>query len=171
MTKTKISYANHVFAHVAPGPYTYRGYTCEKFQAIPGAPDCPIQPGTSCDHCSMAIMHTFWFEGTNGHKFKVGSSCVEKAGDSGIRRVIAEDVAEMRRKQAEDLDRRKTAQIDAWLADDGVRLELASLPHPLDWRAEKGETRLDWAVWMRERAMRAGRHKVHRFMKKLVTAS
>ena len=68
----------HAFAHLGEYPYTYIGYEYLTYQACPGA---PIQVGGACDHCLTGIKDAFYFRSADGKKFKVGSTCVAKAGD------------------------------------------------------------------------------------------
>lgn len=76
-----LSRAAHPFERSGLGkaPFRVVGYERRVFQACQGA---PIQVGGSCDHCGTGIIHTFIIQGADGGKFKVGSSCVFKTGDS-----------------------------------------------------------------------------------------
>lgn len=76
----------HRFERVGLGkaPFTVKGFGREVFQAIPGDPSCPIQPGTSCDYCGTGIMDVAYIESADGKRFKVGCDCVAKAGDAGL---------------------------------------------------------------------------------------
>ena len=42
-------------AGLGPAPYAYLGSYVKTYQSIPGCPDCPIQPGSSCDYCGQGI--------------------------------------------------------------------------------------------------------------------
>lgn len=152
----------HVFEHLAPGPYKVVGFDRRTYQACPGA---PVQVGGSCDHCGTGIIDTFVIQGSNGHRFKVGSSCVLKAGDRGLKKQIDPILAKLRREKAEDLDRRKKADIKAWLADETLRASLKAEGHPNEYRAKAGDTRLDWVEFMLRRSGRTGRAKLHKFLK------
>lgn len=68
----------HPFEKLAQPPYRYIGHTHEIYQAIPGDPSCPIQPGTCCDYCGTGISEVHRFRGSDGRIFKVGSDCVRK---------------------------------------------------------------------------------------------
>ena len=78
----------HVFSHLGPAPYRYTGCTENRF-VVSGFGS---KPGGCCDHCGTGILYEFHFEAANGRTFKVGSSCVTKSGDAGLRRVIDADV-------------------------------------------------------------------------------
>lgn len=77
-------------AGLGKAPFRCIGFYVSKFQAIPGDPNCPIQPGSSCDYCSNAIMNVYQIRGADGREFKVGCDCVAKTGDAGLRRQISE---------------------------------------------------------------------------------
>ena len=79
----------HSFSHLGEYPYSFDGYEYKSFKAVPEA---PTQPGTCCDHCGTGINHVFWFVSADGNRFKVGSSCVEKSGDSGLKNQIKTDL-------------------------------------------------------------------------------
>lgn len=116
------------------------------YQACQGA---PIQPGGSCDYCAAGIRYVFLIQGADGRKFEVGSSCVEKCAKKGDR-VLTEVQAEARRIKREAKRARDLARIDrltAHVEQPEVKAELSSQPHPLDFRAAQGDTRLDGALW------------------------
>lgn len=134
----------HVFTHLGPAPYRYVGVTQNLFQ-IPGCPEA-TKPGGSCDHCGTGITFEFRFVAANGRKFKVGSSCVNKSGDAGLRRVIAQDVRDHQRevRQAREAKRREAnaAFVDAqWPS---VRDTFAAQPHPNAYYAAQGKTLADY---------------------------
>jgi len=145
----------HPFAHLGPAPYKYLGHTSESYQAVRGDPNCPIQPGGSCDHCATGIYEMFHFRAADGTRFKVGSSCVAKAGDARMTKAIAADVAKHRREvveaRAADIIGRATAALPE------VRHILAAQPHPTHYSAAKGRTLADWADWMLANAGRTGK--------------
>jgi hypothetical protein len=84
MTDVEIAKAAHMHpferANLGTAPFRCVGGYVSKFQAVPGDPSCPIQPGTSCDYCGQGIMNVFVVKGSDGRKFKVGSDCIDKAG-------------------------------------------------------------------------------------------
>lgn len=152
----------HVFAHLGPAPYRYLGYERKVFQSIPGCPDCPMQPGATCDHCGTGIMDTFRFRAADGREFIVGSDCVHKSGDANLRKVISADVSTHRREvvkaRAANLLDRALAALPA------LRDTFAAEPHPNAWAAAKGRTRLDWIDWMLANAGRTGRTEVAKYI-------
>lgn len=145
----------HVFEHAGLGraPFRVVGHTVEKFQAHPGA---PVKAGTSCDYCGTAIADTYWIKSADGKKFKVGSDCVFRTGDTRLRR----QVNEVKRKARHASQDAKIDGVKERLADPVVREALAAKPHPVPYMAKSGKTLLDWADWMMGHAGRSGKVKV-----------
>jgi hypothetical protein len=148
----------HVFERAGLGkaPYTFKGAGREIFQAIPGDPSCPIQPGTSCDYCGQGIMDVFHLASADGRRFKVGSDCINRAGDRGLKRAIAPAI----RKAQHARDDARVAKAAAEL--DGVREALRAQPHPYLFMAAKGSTLLDFVEWNLGHAGRSGKVKAAR---------
>jgi ribosome-binding protein aMBF1 (putative translation factor) len=76
----------HVFAHLGPAPYRFEGVAKNLLQHADGS----TQPGGSCDHCGTGLLWEFHLVAADGRAFKVGSSCIAKAGDAGLRRVVTD---------------------------------------------------------------------------------
>ena len=99
-------------AGLGKAPYKFLGMTEEKFQAVPGDPSCPIQPGTSCDYCPMAIMNAFWFRSADGKEFKVGCDCFYKSNsDKALERQVDSAKREHERKLSDARKARAAARI------------------------------------------------------------
>lgn len=71
-----------------PAPYRFTGTEEKKYQAIPGDPNCPVQPGGSCDWCGQALYTLCHFVSADGTKFHVGSDCALKSGDAGMKKAV-----------------------------------------------------------------------------------
>lgn len=118
----------HSFSHLGEYPYSFDGYEYKSFKAVPEA---PTQPGTCCDHCGTGINHVFWFVSADGNRFKVGSSCVEKSGDSGLKNQIKTEVKRIQkeqraaRKEVKNLAKRLARRVANW---GSVRARLRSNP-------------------------------------------
>ncbi|HKY49651.1 MAG TPA: hypothetical protein VJP45_00190 [Candidatus Limnocylindria bacterium] len=161
----------HPFAHLGPAPYTYTGAD-DAFESTGRATAGILSAqetkrGGSCDHCGTAITDMYHFVAANGRKFKVGWKCAEKAGMDACgsdvcpqARKLARDRKDLQARKRGALAGRKRAEIEAALADENVRAKLAAQPSPNGYRAEKGETLLDWCVWMHANAGAKGRSKV-----------
>ena len=165
---TTFTTAHHRWPHLPAAPWKYTGRTREVYQAIPGAPDCPLQPGASCDHCGTGIYETHHFVGAEGAHFKVGSDCIramvkqarEDAAEAKLppslvaaeRAVKASKNEAARARAAVRRDKAAAERADAKARARellAARRDLArAKPHPLAWRAERGDTLADWAEWM-----------------------
>lgn len=151
----------HVFSHLGKAPYKFLGFEQKTFQACPGA---PIKVGGSCDHCGTGIIDMFRFESVDGKQFKVGSSCVLKSGDTGLRRQVNRIKKEQKRKKDEA---RISAAVE--LLDDSFKSYLSSFPHLMrftDRWTGKALTELDWVEWMLEHSGNAGKLRVARHLEK-----
>lgn len=145
----------HAFAHLGAYPYRYLGYEHKAYCAAPGVPGCPVQPGGTCDHCGTPIYDIYSFISADGKRFHVGSTCVEKAGDKGLKRVIAADVAKHRRDVANA--RAEAVLARAVTAYPAALPSLSAQPHPNASMAAKGATLADYVNWMYDNAGRTGK--------------
>ena len=120
-------------------------------------------PGGTCAYCGKDIIVLCTVVDADGKRFHVGTSCVAKTGDAGLKKVV-------RKFQTEQRKTRERARIDAACVATMYRIDLraalASNPHPIAWRAEQGDTELDWAEWMFNCAGNAGRMRVVRVVEK-----
>ncbi len=129
-------------AGLGKAPFRFDGFEVKTYQACHGA---PVQPGASCDFCGTGIMNVFWIKGADGKRFKVGCDCVEKTGDRGLLKVINAKVAEHKRELAHARIERKVAE--ARLVLPTIADALRSQPHPYEWLAKKGCSKLDFVEW------------------------
>lgn len=118
----------------------------------------PARPGGSCDYCGTAIVDAYLISSADGARFKVGSDCVEKTGDRGMRLAVRRLARERDATRADERIEAARARIQE------VAGTLRSQPHPRAWAAARGLTRLDWAEWMLENAGRAGRLQAARWI-------
>lgn len=147
----------HPFERAGLGiaPFTFVGTYESKFQAVPGDPNCPIQPGTCCDYCFQGIMYVCRVRSADGREFKVGCDCVLKTKDKRI--TTAAKRAENKRN-TEAAHKRADAKIAAAIATlPTVESKLRAQPHPYAWQAEKGATMLDRVKWLLGNAGRKGK--------------
>jgi len=157
----------HKFERAGLGKYPYRvvGNYESKYQSIPGDPNCPIQPGSSCDYCGTGIINVFVIRSADGKEFKVGCDCVAKAGDAGLKRQVKQIVnAETtRRRHARD-----DSRIEAGMKLlESCRSALEKTPHPNRWQSSRGLTMADWCDWMMANSGRAGKLRVVRHVEEL----
>ncbi len=176
LTATEHATPAHPFAHIAPGPYRFAGMETEDDRADlnkslerDGKPFTTNLSGGSCHHYWTAISEVYWFQcRTTGKRFKVGSTCVEKAhgylsrsplpADPALAaaRLAARKAATVKRRAA---DARTIRGLLDTLADLGSARRLAAMPSPNEYRAGQGETMLDWAEWHVAHAGVAGKKK------------
>lgn len=127
-------------AGLGKAPFRYIGMYEETFQACPGA---PVQPGSSCDYCGQGIRYCFSIRSADGKVSKVGSECINKHGDAGLKRAHKTDPAV--RQHQRDLrharEQRKLTELRQQF--DAVRPILATRPHSNAWARDQGKTRLD----------------------------
>jgi hypothetical protein len=141
----------HVFEKAGLGKAPYRYLGCEKsiYQACVGA---PIQPASTCNYCGTAIMYKFWLESADGKKFWVGSDCIFKSGDAGLKHAIDADV---RKYQKEVRDSRTAALVDtfeAFLKANPTFFADDKRPHPYAFYAAQGKTQGDYNRFCYEHA-------------------
>ena len=147
----------HVFERAGLGkaPFKFTGFEHKTFQATP---DAPIQVSGSCDYCATGISDMYWILSSDGKRFKVGSTCVDKTADKGLINPMKRVMNRIKRERTnERADVRIKVARELLKASETVRTALAGEHSPNAWRAEKGETRLDWALWMMANAGRKGR--------------
>lgn len=157
-------WSSHPFAHIAPGPYKFRGLQNTEDRALiqatresEGLSFTTNLCGGSCDHCGTAIFNVFFFEGANGKRFKVGADCAEKAEEEiegklptrslAAARLAAKEARNAKARERAAAKRKSTAARAAELLAERGELARAQ-PHPLAWRAERGDTLADWCAWM-----------------------
>lgn len=90
-------------------PFRCVGSYESKFQAIPGDPSCPIQPGSVCDYCGNGIMNVFVIKSSDGKKFKVGCDCVAQTAQACAKTELERDA----RKVVVAVNKIKTAAANA----------------------------------------------------------
>lgn len=134
-------------AGLGKAPFRVTGFGRFVFQAIPGDPGCPLQPGTSCDYCGTGCMDVAFVKSTDGKEFKVGLDCVAKVGDAGMTRAIknsSEYRALQRKKRYARHDVVK-AEVDKLIADQAVRnllgANLEAIERSIYWSGMAGYAR------------------------------
>lgn len=131
----------------------------------------PGQPVGSCQYCGEGIAECCVIRSADGRDFIVGSVCVNKTGDAGLRSATKLALNRARAERRHQLARERIAAVYARLeSDEGLRARLAAEPHPYTYRAERGETRLSWARWMLAHAGDRGGLEVVRYLEALEPA-
>lgn len=116
-------------------PFKVVGFEKLTFRAVPGAPE---QAGGTCDHCGTAIKNAYVISEAGGNTFRVGSSCVAKAGDTNLEAGLK---AVDRKRRAIAKVAKQRAQVAAVLTELGE--VLWHYPEILDAPLNNGTFR-DW---------------------------
>lgn len=141
MTTTPVQ--KHVFetAKLGQAPYHYLG--CEKaiYVACPGA---PMQPGATCQYCGTGIMYKFWLQSADGKRFFVGSDCIIKSGDLGLKNVIDADVKRLQKEVRDSRNQSLVETFEAFLKVNPDFWTRDVRPHPVYFYAKQGKTMGDY---------------------------
>lgn len=121
----------------------------------------PGQPMGCCAYCATGIADCFVIRSSDGKTFDVGSTCVDKTGDAGLRRGVNRIVRDAAKKR--EAVRIKSAEA-LLKTDEDLRAALALEPSP---QFSPSATALAWAEWMMLNAGHSGRLKVARFITKI----
>lgn len=110
----------HIFekAGLGKAPFYFKGCTT-------------LDRGGSCDFCVTAIKTACWIVSSDGKRFKVGSNCVRKTGDAGLRKKLSEAEKIIRQqKKAAKTQKEKLIIESAQAQLETVRSILSTKPHP-----------------------------------------
>lgn len=149
----------HVFeaAGLGKAPYKYLGVEVLRgpitVQSVNGCVvqiGAPGQPMGCCQYCSTGIAYLFWLESTDGRKFYVGSDCIYKSGDVGLKRIIEPIVAQHNK---EIRDSRANLLLDMFKKQQSAdptfpaSFHITDKPHPNFYYARQGKTLGDYNMW------------------------
>lgn len=138
----------HVFEKAGLGTAPFRVVDLQMLR-YKASPDAPSQPGAACDYCGTGIVETYFIEGSDKRRFKVGNECVKRTGDTGL----IDETKKMRNaaKREERVEKKaRAAQITLDQAKELFAMSefLKALPHPNEFMAQtKGLSLLDYAQW------------------------
>ncbi len=145
--------ASHPFERAGLGapPYRFLGAEHVTYQAVKGDPNCPVQPGGSCDFCGLGIYDQYHFRSSNGKTFKVGCDCALKALKTA-KDFPSQKLVDRERRKLERNKRhaREELKIEALLAQwnqPEVQAWAKSTPSPNPWRAKEGDTYFDYVEY------------------------
>lgn len=122
----------------------------------------PGQPMGTCDYCGQGIADCYTVKSSDGNTFMVGSTCIHKTGDAGLKRMVNKEKA--KQKKEKDLARIATAK--DLLESGKVDTTLRAKYHPSPALSERGASLLDYVWWMMENAGTTGRVKATRLIEK-----
>jgi hypothetical protein len=148
----------HPFSHIMDGPYKLVGFsTPESREELNSQRKSEgklyttnTSCGGTCDHCGTAISIVCTIEGANG-RFKVGSTCVEKAAQSPeivnkVKHLVKQRTAQLNK----DRQVKQYVQAIDWIEENSE--SLAILPHPKNWN---DSSLLNFLQWYRANAGKA----------------
>jgi hypothetical protein len=171
----------HPFAHLGPAPYKLVGlFTLPSRSLLEANPEAynralreapKVKAGIgTCAHCGTEIANVFIIQCSNGDRYGVGCDCILKVSEepkliSAVKRVRNEMTAKRRRANEEV----KIQEGLAWFEDH--KADLAKLPHPNQWRNEKGDTYADYVAWVLQQSGNAGMLRMFRTAKNRLAES
>ena len=166
----------HVFetAGLGKAPFKYLGCFEDRgpHKVVINGVQCevgaPGQPMGTCKFCGQGIAMCCRIESADGKQFIVGSDCVMKTGDKGLKSLVRKEAA--KRTKVREADRIEVLR-DRLSYDNDLRGMLEGVRHPQDWAAAKGQTMLDQVCWMMRNAGHSGRIKMVRLVAKLEKAA
>lgn len=153
-------------AGLGKAPYEFRGIEHKGYRPAPGL---PMMVGGACAYCSTGISYRYWLRSADGKEFYVGSQCINKSGDAGLRRIVKAEERKRRDRKAQEQAKAVSAELLERLGIDTVRDALAEHDHPNDHFASEGKTLLDWAWWMYDNAGTAGKKDALKVIEKHAT--
>lgn len=110
--------------------------------------DPPWAGLSSCDYCGTGIREKFYLRSSDGRQFKVGNECIMRAGDNGLVSIARRMHAAIQRQQRLEREKRQLADLQTVMESSALRQGLMELPHPYAYRAERGETALDYMQYL-----------------------
>ncbi|TXH12138.1 MAG: hypothetical protein E6R03_13455 [Hyphomicrobiaceae bacterium] len=119
----------------------------------------PGQPMGTCEYCGQGIAICCTVRSADGKTFIVGSDCIAKVGDAGLKKLVDTKV----RQRTKATEESRIENMRNLLADDSLRAKMSALPSP-----SKFGTMLTWADWMMKNAGHTGRMRVVRAVEKLI---
>lgn len=131
----------HIFETASLGAAPYKLVSVDMREQDPNGP----RVGTSCDYCDTYITNVFHCESSDGKHFVIGSTCVEKLGDSGLTKAVNDRVRDHRRELRQAKEAEKRAKI--FQDFERVKPQLVKMPHPNEYFASKGKTLLDYVEY------------------------
>ena len=140
------------------GDYESRGPITNADGSQSGAPG---QPMGTCDYCMQGIAICCRIESADGKRFIVGSDCVLKTGDAGLKR----KVVKLKGRASKAREAKRIADMISQLeVDQDLRNLLMNTPTPPTY---SGRHLLDTVEWFMAHAGHAGKIKMVRLVDKV----
>lgn len=161
----------HSFEHLGPPPYRVVGVEVRRGPIQLGnglMVGAPGQPMGTCQHCGMGIAEVWSVRASNGHVFEVGCVCVGKASkplqQEGERIARLVRLADKHARDDKRISEATAALSCCTTSKPKLAAALAAKPHPMKYRADRGETLLDYVLFMLHHAGRSGGIKAARIV-------
>lgn len=155
----------HAFeaAGLGAAPYKFLGIRKVTYQACYGA---PVQPGACCMFCATGIVYQFWLRSADGKVFFVGSDCIMKSGDAGLRFVIDPHVKAHEREMRQERENIYISEFAKFAATTGYwKQPRFDAPHPNSYYASTGKTLGDYQQFCYTHSGQSGKAKMaHRIL-------
>jgi hypothetical protein len=129
----------------------------------------PGQPMGTCDYCGQGIAICCHILSSDGRAFIVGSDCVAKTGDAGLKRIVKQEDAKRQRERR--CTREGERIIDAKRAFVANRSVFEAMPHPRGFKnRDTGEplTMADQIDWMLRCAGHTGKYRTARNIERIL---
>jgi hypothetical protein len=98
------------------------------------------QPMACCQFCGTSICYKFWLRSSDGLTFYVGSDCIYKSGDLGLKAIIDPIVAAHDKEIRLVREKAVNDKFADYLTTHPDFFKLDTRPHPWAFRASRGET-------------------------------
>jgi len=148
----------HVFeqANLGKAPYKFMGVeqlrgpiTIEEHNGVRVQVGAPGQPMGCCQYCSTNIAWLFWLKSADNKIFYVGSDCIYKSGDVGLKNIIDPIIAKHEKELRDTRNKFLLDLFNQFVAENGKPSAwLETGAHPNYWRAQQGETVGSYNEWV-----------------------
>jgi len=157
----------HVFeaAKLGKAPFRILGVSEERgpkktvMDGVEVSVGAPGQPMGSCRYCGQAIAECWTIRSADGNEFIVGSTCVNKAGDAGLRSQMAPYKRKLRHAREE---KRINAAKELLENREDIRKQLTTVESPNRYSASM----LEHVEWIMKNAGNAGMIRAARVIEK-----
>lgn len=153
-------------AGLGQAPFKFTGMEEKTYNPCPGAMMVvALQPGGTCAYCGTTIRYCYGIVSADGIRSVVGSECINKAGDEGLKKKVALVERDMAADKRAAKANASLGALDAILADEEACAWLAWLPHPTPTFAAEGVCLGEYVSWMALHCGAAGRGRLLKFLR------
>lgn len=159
----------HLFeiAGLGKAPFTYigveekRGPIRYEENGVTVEVGAPGQPMGTCQYCGQGIAICCYVRSSDGKTFYVGSDCIAKVDDSGLRKKVDSWIAQRNKSK----EQARIDDLKQKLAQEDIEVKLRALSSP-----NGRGSMMDWATWMMKFAGHAGKLRVVRAVDKVLAS-